>query len=57
MKPKRTVTLTDRSYQTTKSELREKIKVDVPGKTVEEKMENLATTIIQPVNIKYAPRK
>ena len=55
--PKRTVTLTGRSYQLKKSELQERVKIDAPGKTVEEKMENLATAILQPVNIKYTPRK
>lgn len=57
MKPKRTVTLTDPGYQPKKSELQERIKVDFPGKTVEEKMENLADALMQPVDIHYKTKK
>ena len=57
MKSKRTITLTDRSYQPGKAELREKIKVDVPGRTADEKMENFARAILRPANIKYQPKQ
>ncbi|MCY4228721.1 MAG: hypothetical protein OXF20_13735 [Gammaproteobacteria bacterium] len=57
MKPKRTVTLPHSSYQPKKAELQERIKIDVPGKSVEEKMTALADALMQPVNIQYQDRQ
>jgi len=57
MKPKRTVTLLHPSYQPKKAELQERIKIDVPGKSVEKKMEVLADALMQPVDIQYQDRK
>ncbi len=53
MKSRRTVTLANRSYQPTKAELKEKIRIDVLGSTVEKKMENFAKAVLQPVKINY----
>ncbi len=57
MKPPRTATLPSRDYQPNKAELQERIKIDVPGKTVEKKMENFAKAILQPVKLKYQDPK
>lgn len=50
---KRTITLPDRDYQPTQAELNEKIKLDLPGGTAMEKMENLARAVTRPVSIRY----
>ncbi len=57
MKKKRTITLTNRSYQPKKAELEEKIKVNVPGDTVEEQMNNFADAILRPVKIQFSRKK
>ena len=57
MKPKRTVKLPDRSYQPKKAELEEKIKLDVPGDTVEEKMNNFADAILRPAKVQFSRKK
>ncbi len=57
MKPKRKVTLTHPSYQPKKAELQERIKIEVPGKTVEKKMKALADALMQPVDIQYRTGK
>ncbi|MCY4150585.1 MAG: hypothetical protein OXD44_01680 [Gammaproteobacteria bacterium] len=54
---KRTVKVPDRSYQPKKAELEERIKVDVPGSTVEEKMNNFADAILRPAVVQYNSRK
>ncbi len=57
MKPKRTATLPHPSYQPKKAELQQRIKIKVPGKTVEEKLEALADALMQPVDIQYRDGK
>ena len=41
------------SYQPTKAELEEKIKLDIPGETPEQRAENLAKAILRPVAVEY----
>jgi len=53
MKPTRKVTLPHPSYQPTKAKMRQKFKVEVPGKTIEEQMDNFAKASMRPVQIKY----
>ncbi len=48
-----TVHISKPSYQPNKKELDEIIKLDVPGETVQEKMDNLAKAIVQPVDVTY----
>ena len=57
MTNKKTVTLPHPSYQPKKAELQERIKIDVPGKSVEKKMEALADALMQPVDIQYQDRQ
>ena len=57
MKHKRTVNLPDRNHQPKKVEQEEKIKVDVPGDMVEEKMNNFADAILRPATIQYSRKK
>jgi len=54
MKPTRKVTLPHPSYQPTKAEKRQKFKVEVPGKTIEEQMDNFAKALMRPVEIEYS---
>ncbi len=53
MKPTRKVTLPHPSYQPTKAKMRQKFKVEIPGKTIEEQMDNFAKASMRPVQIKY----
>lgn len=57
-KPK-TVELVKSDYQPTKAELEEEFELDVPGKTVNERMKNLTLGLMQPVKIRRInwPRK
>ena len=56
-KPKRpTVELVRSSYQPTKAELEEEFSVDVPGDTVEERLENLGRAVTRSVNIRWIDR-
>ena len=57
-KPK-IVELVKSDYQPTKAELEEEIELDVPGKTVNERMKNLTLGLMQPVKIRRInkPRK
>ncbi len=57
MRSSNTVTLPDRKYQPKKSELEEKIRIDVPGDTVEDQMNNFADAIMQPVKIQFRRKK
>ena len=57
MNPKRKVTLPHPSYQPTKAEMRQKFKVEVPGKTIEEQMDNFAKALMRPVEIEYKNSK
>ena len=50
---KRRITLPHPSYQPSKAALEEDVRIDVPGDTLEEKMENLARAVLQPVEIVY----
>ena len=53
-RPKRKrITLKDPDYQPGKAELEEVVKLDIPGKTTEEKLSNLAKAVTQPVEIRY----
>ena len=48
-----TIELRPSTYQPSKAELEEEFHIDVPGDTVEEKMENFAKALLRPVNIVY----
>lgn len=50
---KQTVALPNRNHQPSKAEMNEKMKVDVPGKNVQEKMDNFASAIMRPATIRY----
>ena len=53
-KPKRkTLYLKPLDYQPSKAELEEEIRIDVPGDTPDEKMDNLAKAVLQPADIRY----
>ena len=51
-KPK-TVELVKSSYQPTKAELEEEFSVDVPGETVEERMDALGRALTRPVAARW----
>ena len=53
MNSKKAINLPDRNCQPKKSELQEIIKVDVPGDTAEDQMNNLAAAVLQPVKIQF----
>ncbi len=57
LKPK-TVETVRSDYQPAKAELEEEFNMDVPGKTVNERMRNLARALLQPVKLRriYRPR-
>ncbi len=57
MTNKKTVTLPHPGYQPKKAELQERIKIEVPGKTTNKKMEALADALMQPVDIQYRDGK
>ena len=46
--------LKSRSYQPSKAEVKEDIKLNVPGKDVHERAKNLARAALQPVEIEYS---
>ena len=48
---KKTINLKDPEYQPSKAELEQTVKLDVPGRTTEEKMDKLAKAVVQPVNV------
>ncbi|MCY3769873.1 MAG: hypothetical protein OXG56_11015 [Gammaproteobacteria bacterium] len=50
---KQTITLPDRAYQPTQAEMKEKIKIEVPGRSAKERMEHLARAITRPAKIRY----
>ena len=59
-KPKpKTVELVKSDYQPNKAELEEEFELDVPGKTVDQRMRNLTMGLLQPVKIRRInkPRK
>ena len=41
------------SYQPSKAELEEPVRLDVPGDTWQERMDNLADAILKPAEIEY----
>ena len=49
-KPKKPVRVKPISYEPTKAELEEPIKLEVKGRTVNEKMDNLAKAMFRPVD-------
>jgi len=57
MKPKRTITLPHPSYQPNKAEMQKRIRLDVPGKTLDEKASNFAQALMRPAKIQYQPKK
>jgi len=57
MKPKRTITLPHSSYQPNKAEMQKRIRLDVPGKTLDEKASNFAQALMRPAKIQYQPKK
>jgi len=57
MKPKRKVTLPHPSYQPTKAEMQKRIKLDVPGRTLDEKASNFAQALMRPAKIQYQKKK
>ncbi|MDE0245182.1 MAG: hypothetical protein OXM59_07560 [Gammaproteobacteria bacterium] len=50
---KRRIRLPHPTYQPSKAELEEDIRLDVPGDTPEEKAVNLARAVMQPAEILY----
>jgi hypothetical protein len=56
-KPKpRTAEVVRSSYQPTKAELEEEVRLDIPGDTVEDRMKNLAKAMQGPVNFRFLNR-
>jgi hypothetical protein len=55
-KKPRTIELVKSTYQPTKAEKEEKIRLDVPGETTMDRMRNLAIAIRGPVNIRWISR-
>ena len=41
------------SYQPSKAELEEEIKLDIPGETLEERVNHIAKAVLQPVKVEY----
>ena len=52
----RTVELVKHSYQPTKAELEEEIGLDIPGDTIEARMETLARAVKGPVKFRKIDR-
>ncbi len=52
----RTAELVTHSYQPTKAELEEEISLDIPGDTIEARMENLAKAVKGPVKLRKIGR-
>lgn len=50
---KKTINLKDPEYQPSKAELEQTVRLDVPGRTTEEKMEKLAKAVTRPVNVLF----
>ena len=50
---KRTVHIPHPQYQPSKAEKEEVVKLDVPGKTIEQRARNLAKVLLEPVNIQH----
>ncbi len=57
MKPKRTVTLPGPGYQPNKAEMQKRIRLDVPGRTLDEKANNFAQALMRPAKIRYQSKK
>ncbi len=53
----KTVTLPHPSYQPTKAEMQKRIKLDVPGRTLDEKASNFAQALMRPAKIQYQQKK
>ena len=51
------ITLKPSTYQPSKVELEDEIKLDVPGRDVHERAKNLARSVLQPVTIRYEKSK
>ena len=52
----RTVELVRSDYQPTKTELEEEFDVDIPGNTVEERMDFLGRALTETVNVRWIDR-
>ena len=50
---KHTVILPNKAHQPSKTEMEERIKIDLPGETVRERMNNFARALMRPVKIEY----
>ena len=55
--PKRIITLKPSTYQPSKAEVQDEIKLDVPGTDVHERAKNLARAVLQPVEIRNEKSK
>ena len=55
--PKHTVNLPPRDYQPSKAEMSEKIRVNVPGKTNLDKLDNFASAIMRSAKVKYRKKR
>ena len=52
-KEPRTVELVDSSYQPSKAELAEDVRVDLPGDTALHKLRNLTRAMVEPVKVRW----
>ena len=51
--PPSTIELVRSSYQPTKAEKEEGVRLDVPGETILERMERLGRALTSPVNVRW----